>query len=55
MKGYIINKHVFVTDQQLEEQEFKSVLKGLLGLVAFKAIEFILEVVEEIKQEIDNG
>ena len=39
----------------MTEEEFKTVLKGLLGLVAFKAIEFILEVVEEIKQEIDNG
>lgn len=37
-----------------EQKEFELVLKGLLGIVAYKLIEFIVDIVEEIKEKIER-
>jgi hypothetical protein len=41
-------------EKTLEQKEFELVLKGLLGIMAYKLIEFIVDVVEEIKKEIER-
>lgn len=41
-------------EKTVEQKEFELVLKGLLGIVAYKLIEFIVDIVEEIKEKIER-